>query len=153
MISSTPDPTVLQEHFLQRLGTAVVASSERLAMEMSQAFSAIDQHLQSPRLESWGGDCEWLLSGLQNTSRTALDLLAFAGHCTSQDSDSSQRRIMLTVNQARAQARAAGDSVAPIVAASRIAALVSQAKVDSAQIYNDLREARKREYGPRQRAQ
>lgn len=153
MTSSTPEPIVLQGQLLQRLGTAVVASSERLAVEMSQAFSAIDQHLQSPRLASWGVDCDWLLSGLQNTSRTALDLLAFAGHCTSQESDRSQRRIMLTVNQARAQAQAAGNSVAPIVAASRITALVSRAKADSAAIYNDLREARTREHGPRQRAQ
>jgi len=90
------------------MATAVVASSERLAEEMSQAFATIDRHLQSPRLVSWGADCEWLLSGLQNTSRTALDLLVYTGRCSQGESDSIQRRIMLTVNQARVQAQAAG---------------------------------------------
>ncbi|WP_432263460.1 hypothetical protein [Cupriavidus sp. TMH.W2] len=153
MTPSTLDPAGSQRQLLQRFGMAVVASSERLAEEMSQAFSSIDQHLQSPRLASWGVDCDWLLSGLQNTSRTALDLLACAGHCSQGESDSIQRRIMLNINQARVQAQAAGNSVAPIVAASRITSLVTRAKEDSAVIYNDLREARTREHGPRQRAQ
>lgn len=153
MTLSTLQPIGSQRQYLQRLGIAVVASSERLAAEMSQAFADMDRHLQSPRLASWGADCEWLLSGLQNTSRTALDLLVSAGHCSQGESDSLQRRIMLTVNQARVQAQAAGNSVAPIVAASRIASLVSQAKEDSTAIYNDLREARSREHVPRQRAQ
>ncbi len=66
-----------------------MANSERLAEEMSQAFSTIDRHLRSPRLVSWGADCEWLLSGLQNTSRTALDLLVYTGRCSQAESDST----------------------------------------------------------------
>jgi len=122
-----------------------------MALDMSRSFAAIDQHLQSPRLVSWGADCEWLLSGLQNTSRTALDFLVYTGRCSQGESDSIQRRIMLTVNQARVQAQAVGNTVAPIVAASRITSLMSRAKEDSAAIYDDLREARTREHEPGQR--
>lgn len=144
MISPTPAHAGQQQQYLQRLQAAVMASSERLADEMSGAFADIDLHLQSPRRASWGADCEWLLSGLQNSSRTALDLLEYAGHRERKEAKAIQRRIMTILHQARVHAQAAGDTVAPIVAASRITSLIATAKEDSASIYSDLRDARAR---------
>ncbi|QYY33713.1 hypothetical protein K2O51_31205 (plasmid) [Cupriavidus pinatubonensis] len=142
----------LQRQLLQRLANAAVASSGRLAEEISQTFAAIDSHLQYPRRASWGADCEWLLSGLQATSRTALDLLVYVGHRTQAESEGIQRRLMVTIQLARAQAQAAGDTVAPIIAASRITSLVARAKEDVTSFYDDLRDARALEHEPRQRA-
>lgn len=149
---TTLDTAGGHRQMVRRLNTAVAVSSERLADEIVQAFATIEQHLQSPRRASWGADCEWLLSGLQNTSRTALDLLAYAGHRTKKESEAIQRRIMTTMHQARLQAQAAGDTVAPIIAASRIASLLARGEEDNAAIYKDLRDVRVRGHEPRQRA-
>ncbi|TPQ30014.1 hypothetical protein [Cupriavidus pinatubonensis] len=153
MTSTTLDRSGLHREFRQRLATAAVASAERLDEEISQAFATIDLHLQSPRRAGWGADCEWLLSGLQNSCRTALDLLVYTGYRTEAESEGIQRRLMTTIHLARLQAQAAGDTVAPIVAASRITSLIERAKEESASFYDHLRAARTAEHEPRYRGQ
>uniref|UniRef100_UPI003F498291 hypothetical protein n=1 Tax=Cupriavidus yeoncheonensis TaxID=1462994 RepID=UPI003F498291 len=134
------------------MATAVVASSGQLADEIAQTFAAIDSDLQSPRRARWGADCEWLLSGLQNASRTALDLLVYVGHWTLAESEAIQRRLIATIHPAKVKAQAAGDTVAPIIAASRIVSLVVRVKDGITSSYDDLRDARAIDHEPRQRA-